>query len=317
MDLGGNILNSRLISPIVTMVEHIAYYNEKVYLTGGLQGFSGVVIDTLYIPQSPIESTAFVLALSENLNGEWVSLDTTFAMGDGRVEANESGVFVYHETLTPPFTIINNLKKFGFSGELLKEVIVPTFSSGIPVSPKMDLSEEKLAMFCKNSFNSDNYIVFIYDHELELIEEKIVSGPTDTYSNQLVTQADNFIISHVHYGELNMNDELTLPYSGSGQKPYIAKIGEFIPVGYPLINDIKKINIFPNPANGKIFISTFDKETFPVKFEFLNFNGQIVFQPKVNKFASQLNVNHLPAGVYVLQCTFNDGNILQEKVIIQ
>jgi len=277
-----------------------------------------VVIDTLYIPQNPIESTAFVLALNEDLIAEWVSIDTTFSNFDGRLEVNESGIFAYQETLTPPFNILNNLKKFDFSGNLLKDVIVPTFSVAIPISPDMDITDERLAMFCKNSFDSESFKVFIYDFDLELIEEKVVTGTSDPYSNQLETQDDNFIISHVHSGELNMNNELTLPYNGSGKQPYIAKIGELTTTGTDQnIKNIRKLKIFPNPASGNIFISSPEKESLPVKIELLDFNGKVVFQPNINKYTDQLPVSHLPSGVYVLKCTFNNGDILQEKVIIR
>jgi len=314
MDLDGNVLNSKLISAEVTLVEHIAYYNNKVYLNGQLSGFSGVVVDTLYIPQSPLESTAFVLALDEDLVGEWVSIDTTLSNGDGRVEANIKGVFAYQETLAPPFNLIKYLKKFNFEGELVKEVVVPSFSSNAILRPDMVLTDSYVGMFCKNSFSSDSYILHIFSsNELEHLQEKVVSGASDPYSNKLAAQDQHFIISGIQAGELNLNDEITLPYAGSGNTPYIAKIGKSSIVGirHKTFDD-ENLLIYPNPARDGIHV----KSDAPVEIEMFNQVGQLVKISPTNEKIINMDVSNLDSGIYFIKVISHD-QVFTKKLVIE
>ncbi|MBN2175778.1 MAG: T9SS type A sorting domain-containing protein [Bacteroidales bacterium] len=317
IDLDGNILNEKLLSPNHTLINHVVYYNEKVYMNGQLSGFSGVFIDTVYIPQSPLESTAFVLALDESLTGEWVSIDTTLTNGDGRIVANENGLFAYQETLTPPFNLVKNLKKFDFDGELLKEIVVPSFNPNALILPEIAISDNRIGLFCKNSSNSDNFKLLIFDDELELIEEKVVIGPSDQYSNQMANQGQHFIISHIYTGDLNMNDEITLPYGGSGKVPYIAKIeGSTVTYTTQNFEKFEKLMIYPNPAIDKIHIKT-NYEFEVTGISVMNFSGRILLESDVIPADSNFDVSQLAPGVYVLKCNLANGSELIKKLIIR
>lgn len=314
MDLDGNVLNSKLISAEVTLVEHIAYYNNKVYLNGQLSGFSGVIVDTLYIPQSPVESTAFVMALDEDLVGEWVSIDTTLSNGDGRVEANVKGIFAYQETLTPPFNLIKYLKKFNFEGELVKEVIVPSFNSNAILRPDLVLTDNYVGMFCKNSFSNDSYILHTFSiNEMEHLQEKVVSGASDPYSNQLAAQDQHFIIGGIQAGEISFNDEITLPYAGSGGSPYIAKVGESSVVGLEQkAYDDESLLIYPNPARDRIKV----RSDALVEIEMYNQVGQLVkTYPTKGKFFN-MDVSNLNSGIYFIK-VYSHDNVINRKLVIE
>ncbi|MEZ5198216.1 MAG: T9SS type A sorting domain-containing protein [Bacteroidales bacterium] len=318
MNMDGTIENSRLLSPSHTLIRDAAYYNGNVYLNGQLSGLSGVTIDTLYIPQSPLESTAFVLALDENLTGAWLSIDTTLNNGAGRIAADFKGVFAYQETMSPPFNIVQNLKKFNFNGELIKETEIPTYAPTANILPEIALTNDRIALFNKNSFSTNNYIVLIYDKELELLQEKVITGPSDPYSNQITSGNQNFYISHVHSGTLNLNDEISLAYIGSGLHPYIAKIGETTTTKLDQNNIASNgLSIYPNPARDKILISYDHSTAIPVKIEIFNLSGRSVLKISLFKIDEALDIRKLDAGIYVLKSTLSDGNEVQQKLIIR
>jgi hypothetical protein len=317
IDMDGNIQNEKLLSPNHTLISHVTYYNDKVYMNGQLSGFSGVFIDTIYIPQSPLESTAFILALDETLTGEWVSIDTTLTNGDGRVDANENGLFAYQETLTPPFNLVKNLKKFNFDGDLLDEIVVPSFNPNAIIFPEMALTGNRIGFFCRNSSNSDNFKLLIYDDDLELIDEKTVAGPSDQYSNQLASQGQHFIISHIYSGDLNLNDELILQHIGSGKVPYIAKIeGSTVTKTAWNSEGMENLMIYPNPARDKIYIKT--ESDFELRqIEILNFSGQVLIESSINSTDAEFDISKLAPGVYIIKCNLMDGSESVEKLIIR
>lgn len=314
MDLNGNVLNAKLISEDYTLVEHVAYYNNKVYMNGDLSGFNGVTVDDLYIPPSPLESTAFIMALDESLVGEWVSIDTTLSNGDGRIEANAEGVFAYQETMTPPFNLIKNLKKFNFEGELIKEVVVPSFNNNAILRPDMVLTDDKVGMFCKNSFSNDSYILHVFSlNDLEHLQEKVIEGASDPYSNQLAAQGQDFIISGIQAGELSFNDEITLPYTGSGETPYIAKIEETTTIGVNRkANSAEDLLVYPNPARKSVIIQTNAK----AEIKLYNQTGQLIktYDASINKL--NVDISNLDSGMYFIKVSSND-KIITRKLVIE
>ncbi len=315
MDLDGNLVNSKLISEDYTLVEHVAYYNNKVYMNGDLSGFNGVTVDELYIPPSPLESTAFIMALDENMVGEWVSIDTTLSNGDGRIEANAEGIFAYQETMTPPFNLIKNLKKLNFEGELVAEVVVPSFNNNAILRPDMVLTDDKVGMYCKNSFSNDSYILHIFSlNDLEHLQEKVVAGASDPYSNQLAAQGQDFIISGIQAGELSFNDEITLPYTGSGETPYIAKIEDATTIGIEqTAYDEDNVHIYPNPARDHLVVSS--SENLDI-IQILNTSGQIILEQKSNGNSSDINLERLESGVYFIK-VFSHDQIITKKLVIE
>ena len=314
MDLNGNVLNAKLISEDYTLVEHVAYYNNKVYMNGDLSGFNGVTVDDLYIPPSPLESTAFIMALDESLVGEWVSIDTTLSNGDGRIEANAEGVFAYQETMTPPFNLIKNLKKLNFEGELIKEVVVPSFNHNAILRPDMVLTDDKVGMFCKNSFSNDSYILHVFSlNDLEHLQEKVIEGASDPYSNQLAAQGQDFIISGIQAGELSFNDEITLPYTGSGETPYIAKIEETTTIGINgKANSAEDLLVYPNPARKSVIIQTNAK----AEIKLYNQTGQLIntYDASINKL--NVDISNLDSGMYFIKVSSND-KIITRKLVIE
>ena len=89
-----------------------------------------------------------------------------------------------------------------------------------------------------------------------------------------------------------------------------------VPINTP---DGNLIRVFPNPNKGIFYIyASFEKET-RIRFDLVNPQGQIVFnlEPKTGKqFMEELNVSHLPAGVYYLKIT-NKEVVIVKKIVIE
>lgn len=316
-DNSGNIVQSRLLHPTETLIDDVACYEDQIFMSGDLNEISGITIDTIYIPQSPLESTAFVLCLDESLTGSWLTTDTTLNNSNGKIEVNENGVFVFQETLDPPFSINSYIKNFTYSGELIKEVQVPVFSNGAALLPSMTLAGDRIALFVKNSFSSDNFKVLIYNEDLEIVNDKTILGSSDQYSNHIHFQNKNFIISHVYESQLNLNDELILPYEGSGKQPYIAKIGvKEVVISNIDASDHHSILIYPNPANDFISVKL-PEGTARSAIQLFDITGKIVLSSEVSSQNTRIDVGDIEAGIYFAKIGATGINAEIHKVIIQ
>jgi hypothetical protein len=78
------------------------------------------------------------------------------------------------------------------------------------------------------------------------------------------------------------------------------------------------MNIYPNPSNGLFQISLDLKGTSNVELQILDVLGKQVYfttETAVNAFTKDINISHLPAGVYVVKAKTNQG--IQEMKIIK
>ncbi len=75
--------------------------------------------------------------------------------------------------------------------------------------------------------------------------------------------------------------------------------------------------IYPNPTNGKITIEFVGKIDRNIKIELINSNGQTVFsKDNIIEKKLDINISHLPKGIYYLVGTFNEKAI-SEKIILK
>jgi hypothetical protein len=309
LDPEGNILQTKVISTIMTTIVDLHYYEEKVYLTGGLSGASGLTVDTIYIPQSPVHNATFVLALDENLLGEWVAIDTAFNNPDGKVVAHSSGVYAYQNNFITGSGLTNHLKKFDFNGQLQKKVPAPVFSSGT-LRPDMVVNDSAVALFVKNNNNSTSQKVAILGHALEVKAELLIEGPSNAYSGQIATNGNDLFVSNVHTGELLFDGGLIIPSANSDRKLFMSKVS--MPAVTTFINE-KRIDpldilIYPNPAHKSITVSTIGMEDGPSQLVIYNSLGGIMHQVWVQEESFSLAVEHLPAGFYFLTLKSGNGN---------
>lgn len=318
MNEAGDLLNSRAISESETTIVDIAYYDNWVYLNGGFNGPGSLIVDTIVINVQPIENTTFTLALNEDLVAKWVAEDTTINNFDGRIVANGTGIYVFEATLEPPFMVQNYIKNFSFEGELIHEIVAPVFSNAIALYPGMTVTPNMLGLFVKNDFNSTSHAVFLFDHNLNLLAEKTIEGSSSHYSGGIANFEDDLFVAQVFDGELNFNNELTLPYSGTGNLPYIAKIGDQAVTGFTKnIASNNKISIFPNPAIDHIIIHL---DTDQVKSGILMVNdlsGIIHYQQRIDQNNIRIDLSNFEAGIYILVVQLENRTILSEKFILR
>jgi len=319
IDEDGNTLNSKLLSPNNTLAIDIAYYNDRVYINGGYNGQTSVTIDTIEIVQPPVEHSVFVLALDENLVATWVSEDTTINNRDGRIVANEAGIFSYQDVLRTPFTVKNLIKKFDFEGQLLTEVEAPFFTTATTPYPDMAATPSMVALFTKNSFNSDSHKVMLFDHDLNVLSEKAIDGASSHYSGQIANYGDDVFVAQVFSGDLNFNNELTLAYpGGTGNFPYIAEIASPEMTGISNeVDETSNLSVYPNPADKMITISNDKKQVIGGSFSICDLKGNVVKGGMLNQNSTTIDVSRLPAGVYVLKAVMVDGSSLQEKIFVR
>jgi hypothetical protein len=153
----------------------------------------------------------------------------------------------------------------------------------------------------------------LFNHNLGLETEKEVNGPSSQYAGQMAAIGDDFFISHIHSGQLYFDDELILPYTGSGQKPYIAGIGEQAVTGISIEPHTKTdLVIYPNPATEWISLSYADNIYGYGSFKLINLNGDICLTGNFSRNLKRIDVSSLPEGLYFFQV-----NVLNESTNAQ
>lgn len=104
----------------------------------------------------------------------------------------------------------------------------------------------------------------------------------------------------------------------------VACIGDRVPVEVWLDVDVatidfgktKDVKVFPNPTDGDIAIKlNFDIQN-TVQLRLTDLTGKIVLENKAIGQLTELNINHLAKGVYLLQ-VIHEGNIYSGKVVLQ
>ncbi len=317
IDPDGNILNSRVISTSFTLVQDIAFYNNRIYFNGGFNGPGTVMVDTILIQLPPIQNASITMGFSEDMVAEWLFTDETFSNGSGQIVANESGIFVYEQVVEGGFTPENTLKKFSFDGQLIDEAQIYFFSNNSNRAD-MIITPSMIGLFPRNSFNNQSHIVMLFNHNLGLETEKVVNGPSSPYTGQIAVIGDDIFIAHIHSGQMNFDNELTLPYTGPGQKPYIAGIGE------PTITSIaanpfteNDLTIFPNPATDWVNINFSDSKFDSGHFVISNIFGMPGLTGEFRSGDFRLDVSKLTAGLYSVQFTLQNSATGKETTYLE
>jgi len=81
-----------------------------------------------------------------------------------------------------------------------------------------------------------------------------------------------------------------------------------------LLNVDKQFDIFPNPADEKLFINSPEKQG--MNLSIYNIVGGCVINNYILKESNEIDISHLPNGIYLIKITGVDWAI-QRKVIIE
>ena len=87
-------------------------------------------------------------------------------------------------------------------------------------------------------------------------------------------------------------------------------------------NDLsfESVNVYPNPSTGDFNLSWAGKYQGVINLRIFNIQGQEIFSQKINKqsngFIFPLHLDKISKGIYTLEASTSEGNIVQ-KLIIQ
>ena len=91
------------------------------------------------------------------------------------------------------------------------------------------------------------------------------------------------------------------------------QIGNVWNVGIDKIKKDPVVEIYPNPSNhGNVTIKGENMESF----EILNLQGQLISTGKIETNTTQLTINNLAKGIYLVKIVFNNNNSIIKKLVI-
>lgn len=80
----------------------------------------------------------------------------------------------------------------------------------------------------------------------------------------------------------------------------------------PAVNDL---SVFPNPSSEPIVTVNFDVPVHSLQLEVLNMLGAVVMKKQVQGQKAELEVNHLPRGVYYVKADLGSKKIIRKLVL--
>lgn len=89
------------------------------------------------------------------------------------------------------------------------------------------------------------------------------------------------------------------------QKLYRFDNGSFSSLSIDNYN-LNSIKIFPNPTNKSLFIKGIDAKSIKI----INLNGSTIYK---QKSSNAISVKNLPSGIYFIEITANNGNLITKK----
>lgn len=80
----------------------------------------------------------------------------------------------------------------------------------------------------------------------------------------------------------------------------------------------KRINLYPNPANEKIFVEFGDILAQHAEIYLLGADGSVLLRDKIDPSSTTISVDvsHIPAGFYIVRLINGDKKVYQEKCLI-
>ncbi len=186
-----------------------------------------MTLDDVTIPASTFEGQNFIIAFNEDFVAQWAHADTDVNGRDNRVVAGPSAIYSYQTVTTANFEFTSRIWKFNAEGDLLLSVHPPTFTNNVTLYPDMAISDCHVLLFASNAFNNDSHELIIFDHDLNMLDEKEINGNSFPYSGQVVTYQNQIYVAHVHTDNVDFNGETEIIdlLTDAIQYPYLAKVG--------------------------------------------------------------------------------------------
>lgn len=260
-------------------INDIAYHDGNTYLSGNTNFPQSVVIDNVNIPTGDIDGLTFVLGFDEAFVAQWGHADDALNAQDGQVVADASGIYSFQTTIDSLFQVTPFIWKLDINGILVNSLVAPTFSSNVSLKPDMAISDCHVLLMASNSFGNNSHELTLFDHNLNIVDEKQINGNSNLYSGQVATFENQIYVSHVHTDELDFNGEveITDDLDDAFQYPYLAKVGVGADCGSVIVGECIIDNIiyeYLDCDSGQFYIDfEFDYEGVSENFSVFGAGG--------------------------------------------
>ena len=144
------------------------------------------------------------------------------------------------------------------------------------------------------SFNTPYRVTLSPGDTVHTFKINIVDNGTDQTDKVIVLGFEN-----VPYGVI-LGDDST----------YLIRIIDDETTGISEFERSINLKVFPNPSKGNINVTATER-LLGAKIQ--NINGALVYETERN----EMNVAHLPKGIYLLQLEFNDNKVVTKRIVIE
>ena len=128
------------------------------------------------------------------------------------------------------------------------------------------------------------------------------------------------IIDQVHY-----SDSLPWPMEADGEGPYLQlkdldsdnslpenwSLGDDL-TGFKTYTDQQNLVVFPNPTSGMAHIELAGN---PQLCQIMNLTGNVVLETIISNPKFEIDLSHLPSGMYLMKFQMADGKSVYGKVV--
>lgn len=242
-------------------------------------------------------------------NGTWTVIDN----GDGRTWQTTSNASYRgnKSAMNPGYTTLagGGLDILESSSILLDETSTATLRFRYAWAKKTSGDQDRLYVYVSTDCGESWTIArLISPFQLNTAGSLVTTNfvPTSAQWNEMSVSLNNYLGT----------DPVLLRFAyqpDGGNNLYLDDIHLDVTIGLEE-NQLNGVEVYPNPADTKIFVNTNDEAD--ATWNLLNTSGQNVLSGETTNGQAEINIETLPAGVYIVQLA-NEKGIYTEKIIVQ
>ncbi len=169
-----------------------------------------------------------------------------------------------------------------------------------------------------NSPENPSIWIFKVDSTGELLWQQCIGGHTDERVHGVIKQSDN---KYTVVGEMNFSPSNDVNCSnfvyGSQQNYWVFGISD---TTVNIVDNFQEsiiVKIYPNPANSLLHIDfPNDYNILNTIIEIVDINGKTILKSEPTSITSQLNINSITSGLYLVKIQ-KENTLITKKIIIQ
>jgi len=253
----------------------------SLYITGGFTGeidFDNSVQNSILI--SAIDTTSsYLMKLDDNGSFVWVNeLNNSYNSGVTQVHLDEMGY---------AYVITNQEQGLLINGAIYNEneyIQIRKFSTTGNLISTINYEDSDRNAFRHADVDSigNIYIAGEFSGEVNF----------DPIFNQTIASSNN-LLSNDYILKLNPGDNLN-----------VIEQTESI------------VEVFPNPTSGDVTVKLPTHEEY-AQLNIVDYSGQIVYNSQLNNSANNVDLTHLPTGMYLVNVILDSGKLLNSKLAIR